>query len=406
MLDEKLRQYQREVEREVLGNILPFWINNAIDNENGGFYTHISNDLTVHKDAPRGSVLFSRILWTFARAYNIYRNPLYLLIAKRAAQYLENHFIDEEFGGVYWSVDYKGCPIECKKQIYAQAFAIYGLSEYYAAAGYQKTLNQLQEIFQHLEQFAYDGVYKGFYDACHRDWSLDQDMRLSAKDLNSRKSMNTNLHILEAYSNLLRVWPNSVLKDKLRELTHTLMENVIDKRTNHLKLYFDDNWRTLNDHISYGHDIEGSWLLLETARELQDPVILEKVKEVSIKMARTVYQEGMDSQGGIINDGNNGGDTGFDREWWPQAEAMVGFLNAYQITEEEIFLDASLKVWNFVKNYFIDNEHGEWFHSVDKNGKIINCDKVEFWKCPYHNSRACFEVKKRLESILAQKLLH
>ncbi len=398
---EFLKIYRIEVEEELINNILPFWINNTIDKENGGFYNYITNDLKINKLADKGSVLQSRILWTFSKGYGIYKNPEYLEIAKRAYDYLMEYFIDQEYNGVYWLLNYKGEPVINKKQIYSQAFAIYGLSEYYSITRENKALKIAKDIFQCIEKYAYDDEYKGYYDACDRSWSLEEDMRLSEKDLNARKSMNTNLHILEAYTNLFKVSPSEILKNRLIELIYVTMDNIIDHKNFHFKLYFDDKWNNLSNNISYGHDIEGSWLLLEAAEITGNADLIKKAKEYSIKMAKTVLLEGIDKNGSIEGEIDDKGLINENKEWWIQAEAMVGFLNAYQITKEEVYLEQSINIWNFIKKYYIDNKYGEWFSSINNKMKA-NLDqvKVGIWKCPYHNSRACFEVKKRIDDIL------
>lgn len=401
MAYESLKIYKREVEEEVINNILPFWISNTLDKENGGFYNYITNDLKINKLSDKGSVLQSRILWTFSQAYRIYKNPEYLKIARIAYDYLIEYFIDHEYYGVYWLINYKGEPVINKKQIYAQAFAIYGLSEYYSISKNNQALKIAKEIFQCIEKYAYDEKYKGYFNACDRSWSLEEDMRLSEKDLNARKTMNTNLHILEAYTNLFRVFPDEKLKNKLVELISVTMDNIVNQKNYHFILYFDDNWKSLSSHISYGHDIEGSWLLFEASEITGDEELIKRVKEYSIKMAEAVLLEGIEKNGSISGEKDDKGIINTSKEWWTQAEAMVGFLNAYQITNEEIYFEQSIKTWNFIKKYYIDKKYGEWFSSIDDKMKAnINQEKVGIWKCPYHNSRACFEVKKRIENNL------
>jgi cellobiose epimerase len=396
-----INEYKQEVESELKDNILKFWINNTIDNENGGFYGFIANDLSIKKNAPKGSVLLSRIIWAFSISYKIYKDPEYLKIAERAYQYLIGNFVDKQYGGVFWMLDYKARILEPKKQIYAQAFAIYGLSEFYSITGNIQVLELAKDLFNCIERNAYDKKYKGYYDACSQNWTLMKDMSLSNKDLNSRKSMNTNLHIMEAYSNLLKYWKDDVLKLKLFELVNVTMNNIIDPQSYHFKLYFDDNWKSLNNHVSYGHDIEGSWLLFEAAEMLEDNNLLEKAEHFALKMADVIYNEGIDKDGGIVNEGNDKRITNYDRDWWPQAEAMVGFMNAYQLSKNEKYLEASFTVWKFIRKYFIDRKNGEWFWLIDKNGSVgRKHEKVGFWKCPYHNSRACIEIMRRIDEIL------
>lgn len=401
MNQKELKKYKSEVITELRENILPFWANRTPDRENGGFYGLILNDLTTDPCAFKGSVLCSRILWTFARAYTVFGDKLYLDCANRAYLYLRDNFLDNKFGGVYWSVDFKGNPVEVKKQIYAQAFAVYAFSEFYRATASDESINFAKDIFNMIEKFSFDKQHDGYYEACNRNWTLADKMQLGNEDLDAPKSMNTSLHILEAYTNLLRCWNNRDLYNQLKNLINIINRYIIDSSTYHFKLFFNKNWENLSDTISYGHDIEGSWLLVEAAEVLNEKPLTEEAKDTAVKMAEVTLKEGTASDGGLWYEGNQKGVTKFNSDWWPQAEAMVGFLNAYQITGNEHFLTASFNSWNFIKNYLIDRKHGEWFWSVDKNRNINKkLEKVGLWKCPYHNARACTEVSERINHII------
>jgi mannobiose 2-epimerase len=401
---EELERYKSEVETEIKTDILPFWANKTPDEENGGFYGLISNDLTVDPSAPKGSVLCSRILWTFSCTYAAFGDHLYLDLADRAFKYLTEHFIDDRFGGIFWKTDNRGNPIETKKQIYAQAFAVYALTEFYRASGSTEALNLAKDIYYKIEKFGFEKEFGGYYDACNRDWSLAEDMRLSEGDMNAPKTMNTNLHILEAYTNLLRNWNDQNLRDQLKNLITVITRHIIDSSSYHFKLFFNEKWEVLSDNVSYGHDIEGSWLLVEAAEILGEESFLKDIKNIAIKMADAVYREGVAPDGGLWYEGDSRGVTNFNSDWWPQAEAMVGFLNAYQINDREEFLQASLNSWTFIKKYIIDRRYGEWFSSVDKKRNVNEkLEKVGIWKCPYHNARACIEVSKRLDKIISNQ---
>lgn len=398
---EELKRYQSEVETEIKTNILLFWAHKVLDEENGGFYGLISNDLIIDASAPKGSVLCSRILWTFARAYTAFGDKLYLDRASRAYKYLADYFVDDEFGGVYWKIDHKGNPIEKKKQIYAQAFAIYALAEFYHAASSAEALHLAKDIFYKIEKFGFEKQYGGYYDAFSRDWSPTENMQLGEGDMNAPKTMNTNLHILEAYTNLLLNWNDRNLRSQLKNLIMVTAKYIIDSSSYHLKLFFKEDWEVLSDTVSYGHDIEGSWLLVEAAEALGEESVLEDIKTITLKIADITYKEGAAPDGGLWYEGDAKGVTHFNSDWWPQAEAMVGFLNAYQISNSENFLQASLNSWNFIKKYIIDRRYGEWFWSVDKDRNVNDrLEKVGIWKCPYHNARACIEVSERLNKII------
>ncbi|MFP4016616.1 MAG: AGE family epimerase/isomerase, partial [Halanaerobiales bacterium] len=288
-----------------------------------------------------------------------------------------------------------------KKQIYGEAFAIYAFSEFYRAAGEEKALKRAVDIFNLIEEHSYDRENKGYIEACNRDWSMKEDMSLSEKDMNEKKSMNTHLHILEAYTNLYRVWKSDVLYKKLEELIEVTIEYIIDDNY-HFILFMDEYWNPKSEIVSYGHDIEGSWLLYEAAEVLGNQDLLEKVEDVSIKMAEATYQEGLSEDGSIYYE-REGDELDIDRHWWPQAENVVGFVNAYQLTGEDKYLMAALECWEFIDKYVVDDQYGEWYAILDDNYQPYPDKlKVEAWKSPYHNGRCCFEVIERLEKILSE----
>jgi len=399
-MKELLEQYRNEMKQE-LEAILAYWMKFTIDQANGGFVGKIDHDNKIYPDAPKGSVLNSRILWTFSAAYNLTKKPEYLAIADRAFRYFTEHFIDKEFGGVYWTVDHKGSPLDTKKQIYALSFAVYGLTEFYRTSKNERALQSALNIYDDVVRHSYDEKNGGYLEALARDWKEIGDLRLSAKDANEKKSMNTHLHVLEAFVNLHRVSPTESLIVQLHELIRLFTENIISKKTNHLVLFFDDEWNERSQVISYGHDIEAAWLVQEAAEIIEDRSLLSKVKERSLALIKAA-EEGLDKDGGLWYE--------YDPEQhhlikqkhsWPQAEAMIGFFNAWQNTGDERFLNQSLNSWEFVKQYMHDKACGEWYWGVNEDYSPMNKeDKAGIWKCPYHNSRACIEIIKRTNSII------
>ncbi len=382
-----------------LSNILKYWTEKTIDDQNGGFYGRIDGQNQLNKEFAKASVLNARILWTFSSAYRIVKNEKYLEVATRAKEYLINHFIDKDFGGIYWMLDYKGNPIETKKQVYALSFAIYGLSEYYRVLADKDALDQAIKLFEAIEEHSYDKELDGYFEAYSRKWELLGDLRLSEKDANEKKTMNTHLHVMESYANLYRVWPEERLRKQLINLIKIFADKIIDNQTNSFKLFFDENWNCKSDITSYGHDIEGSWLLLEAAEVTGDHELIEKIRKISLKMASEVLKNGLDNDGGLINEKKDG-HIDYDKHWWPQAEAIVGFVNAWQISGNEDFLDNAMAVWNFTKEKIIDHQNGEWYFRVNRAGlPYLEEDKVGPWKCPYHNGRACFEIIERFNHI-------
>ncbi len=393
-----MHDLRQRVEAELLSNILPFWLKYAVDDEFGGFRGQIANDLTIDPHAAKGVILNARILWTFSKAYSVYRNPVYLGAARRAYEYLVRFFWDEQFGGVYWMVDYQGRPLDTKKRIYSQAFSVYALAEYYHAAGDAEILARALRLVEVIESAGHDNEQRGYFETYERDWSLAADQRLSDADLDEKKSMNTHLHLLEAYATLLREHEDATVRLRLRELIEIFLDHIIDPANHHFILFFDEQWRRRSNVISFGHDIEGSWLLYEAAQILGDPALLDRVRAVALKMAQAVYEEALDTDGGLQYEADPTGIIDTDKHWWPQAEAVVGFLNAYELSGKQHFQNAAERSWAFIENHIIDHEHGEWFWRVSKDGVPNNeQDKVGPWKCPYHNSRTCFEVMERMD---------
>ena len=398
-----LETYKKELEKE-LEQILSYWMLNTIDTASGGFIGQVDANNKPNPQAPKGSVLNSRILWTFSAAYNHSKNPPYLLLAKRAYEYLIDYIIDKEWGGVYWTVDYKGNPLDTKKQLYALAFSLYAFSEYYKCAGDEKAKQWAIQLYHTSEEKSYDKIKGGYIDAFSRDWKTMDDSRLSAKDLNAKKTMNTHLHILEAYTNLYRIWPADELKKSLEGLIGNFLDYIVDKETNHLVLFFDENWNRMPGPISFGHDIEAAWLLQEAAEVIKNEELINKTKKTAISIADAVIK-GFDKDGGLWYEYEP--ETHHmkkEKHWWPQAEALVGYLNAYQTSGDEKYLRISWETWVFIKKSIIDHNKGEWFWGVDEENKPMrNQDKAGLWKCPYHNSRACLEGIERLNKLITSR---
>lgn len=384
---------------ELVGNILPFWMTYVVDRDNGGFYGAVTNDLQVINEIPRSAVLCARILWTYAVAYRKFSSPEYLSTAQWAYDYLTQVFWDHEYGGVYWQVNNKGDPVIDRKHHYAQAYAIYGFVEYHRATKEQNSLELAKTVFQLLEEHAFDAIFGGYIEGSSRDWGSLEDMRLSDKDLNCRKSMNTMLHILESYTNLIRVWDDSLLIGQHKALLEVFMDHIIDPKTDHFKLFFDDQWHSLSDHISYGHDIEGSWLLWEATEKHPDTKLIDRVRQSSIRLASSVLQEGFDEDGSLFFEASPDGIVDEGKEWWVQAEGVVGFYNAFQLSGQNRFASASRNLWSYILDKLIDRKHGDWYKRLSRDG-IPDGDRFKAgpWECPYHHSRACLEMLDRLDS--------
>ena len=395
---ENLQHYYTELDQECLA-ILDWWILHSIDYDNGGFFGKIDNDNVVMAGAPKGSVLNSRILWTFSAAYNHYKTPGYLQTATRAFNYISTHFIDTEYGGVYWSLYESRKPLDTKKQIYALAFAVYGISEYYMASGDETALKTAIDLYNAIERYSHDIQRGGYLEAFSRDWNDLPDLRLSAKDFNEKKTMNTHLHVMEAYANLYRVWPDNRLERNIIALINLFIQYFIDSETGHLILFFDENWNPRHGMISYGHDIEAAWLIQEAAEIINAADLVKKIKELSEKLALAAAR-GLDEDGGLWYEKdviNN--HLIKEKHWWPQAEGMVGFYNLWENTGSQSYLQKSLDSWAFTQQHLLNKQQGEWYWGVKADNSIMQGeDKAGLWKCPYHNGRACLELMKRIKA--------
>lgn len=377
-------------------NILSYWIDHVVDKENGGFYGRIDGDEQIHAQAEKGAVMNARILWAFSAAYRVLRNPAYLEAATRAKDYFLAHFVDKENGGVYWSVDYQGNPLDIKKQTYAIGFAIYGFSEYARATGDAEALEMAKRLYHDIETHAYDSENQGYIEALTCDWQPIADMRLSDKDENGSRTMNTHLHIIEPYTNLYRVWKDAALEKSIRNLLDIFTDKLLNPETHHLDLFFDDKWQGKRNVESYGHDIEASWLLHETALVLDDKTVLQKMEQV-IRRIADAADEGLRPDGSMVYEHWKDTDEyDLQRQWWVQCENIIGHIDLYQYFGYEDSLEKAIQCWNFVQKNLIDAKNGEWHWAVLDDGTVnLKDDKAGFWKCPYHNSRMCLELIER-----------
>lgn len=394
----------KQAAREVLEHhILRFWQTRMVDNERGGFYGRIDGHNTLHPDAPKGAVLNARILWSFAAAARVLHNTPYRLLAARAYDYLMQRFIDREHGGVYWSLHADGTPLDTKKQTYAIAFAIYGLAEYYRATQNSEALNAAIHLFDDIETHAFqsymvnDQMVNGYVEALTRDWQPIADMRLSEQDENGAFTMNTHLHVLEAYTNLYRALADVQRDDvqstkakvakQLRTLIDIFTKQIFNPETEHLDLFFNTDWQSKRDKNSPGHEIEAAWLLHEALEVLGDPVLLQETLPVCQQLAQA-------AEDGIFN----------ESQWWCYAEAVVGYIDQWKLNQKDIPVEAAINLemaeaaWDYIQSHLIDREHGEWYWAILPDGTPdTSNDKAGFWKCPYHNSRMCIELIERLK---------
>ena len=376
--------------KELIENILPFWIKKMQDKQNGGFYGRIDGTDILHSEANKGAILNARILWTFSSAYRILKNPEYLLMAQRAFDYINKFFIDKTYGGAYWELDYKGIPVNKKKQTYVQGFMLYGFSEFYRATGNEHALQLAKDFFYLIEKY-HDNQNGGYIEAFKRDWQPIDDVRLSEKDRNEKKTMNTHLHILEPYTNLCRIWNDKQLIAAQKKIINIFKDKILNSASNHLNLFFDERWNVKSIAISYGHDIEASWLLFEAAEVVGDKQLLNDIIPVSLKIANAAT-EGLSENSGLIYE-KNGKHIDKESHWWVQAEAVIGFMYAYKNTGETAYSETAIKIWEYIKKCIVDKKNGEWYWSRFADETVNKKDdKAGFWKCPYHNGRMCLEM--------------
>ncbi|HEY5913315.1 MAG TPA: AGE family epimerase/isomerase [Verrucomicrobiae bacterium] len=397
----RLEDFAARVRRELFGNILPFWTGPALDHQHGGWLAWLSNDLKPDHSRPKGLILNSRILWAFSAVYRAYPDLLCRQMAERAAEVVMNRFWDSEHGGAYWRLDATGHAVDDSKKIYGQAFYIYALAEYWQAfAGQVSALARTKDLFELLERHARDPIHGGYWEVRRRDWSEAAEMRLSEKDMNEKKSMNNHLHVLEAYTNLYRVWKDPRLEARLRELIRIFHQRILQPGAWHLNHFFDERWQVRSDSCTYGHDIEASWLLCEAAEALGDDALCRHAHELGLQIANAVHEEALEADGGLCYEGRHGQIIDRGKECWPQAEAIIGFINAFQLSGKTGYLEAAMRVWDFIERHLVDREHGEWFWRVNPDGtRDTTLPKLSEWKGPYHGTRACLETLRRLSTI-------
>ncbi len=394
MSKEQIEKFKNSAQNELEKNILHFWITYCQDNQNGGFVGRMTNDRTIVKNAPKGLVQNARILWTFSAAYRFNKNDEYLKMAERSYDYMMQHFLDAEHGGAYWMLNNAGKPQDDSKEVYGQSFLIYSLVEYHLATGNNDALEKAKELFNLIEKHCHDDENAGYFETFARDWSPSKKAMLASGAEQEKKTMNTHLHLLEAYTSLYRIWKDDKLKSRLIELIEIFQKHIINSKTYHFNMFFDEKWNSTKNIESLGHDIEGSWLLCEAAEVLGNEQIIKDIQAKAIKMVEAVCEIGFDTDGSIFYESEGGQIIERNKDWWPQAEAVVGLINAYQLTKQPRYLEDAHRCWLYIEKNIVDSAYGEWFWAADRSNL-----KVSEWKAPYHNSRACLEIIRRLKEI-------
>ncbi len=393
MFNIEIRKHLEEV-------IIPFW-KNLKDEEQGGFYGYLGYDLKLDQRAGKGCILNSRILWFFSNAYLTLRDEELISYAKHAFLFLKERCLDQENGGVYWSLTYDGKPEDTTKHIYNQAFAVYALSSYYDASKDEEALALANRLFELIEDRCKDEY--GYLEAFNIRFEPEENDKLSENGVMAEKTMNTLLHVLEAYTELYRVSRREEAGKQIRYLLDLLERKVYNREAGRQEVFFDRTWHSLIDLCSYGHDIESAWLTDRALEVLEDEEYTERISPITRQITENIYRRAYIDHS-LVNEAENGVvDT--TRVWWVQAEAVVGFLNGYQKSAGEEggprreYLEAAEDIWNYIKTYFVDKRKGsEWYWALDREKRPLDRPIVEPWKCPYHNGRMCFEVIRRMKN--------
>ncbi len=386
-----------EMKEHLTGVIIPFW-EGMKDTVYGGFYGWMGYDLKVNEKAVKGCILNSRIMWFFSNAYMLLKEEALLEDARHGFAFMKAHCLDREYGGIYWSLRYNGEPEECMKHTYNQAFAIYALSSYYDASGDREALDMALALFRLIEEKCRDEVgYKESFDRTFREIEND---KLSENGVMAGKTMNTLLHVFEAYTELYRVSGDAAVKDRLMWIMDAFADKVYNPELHRQEVFFDAQMNSILDLHSYGHDIETAWLLDRGLEVLGEESYVKKLRPVTKELTARIYETAFDGHS-LANECEKGV-VDESRVWWVQAETVVGFLNGYEQEPSKLeYLEAAKKVWGFIQEYVVDKRKGgEWFWKVDREGRPIGEEPiVEPWKCPYHNGRMCFEVIRRSRDV-------
>lgn len=395
---EKTSALREGARAELFENILPFWLKYSFEDRNGGFAGKILNDRTVDRYADKNLSMTARILWFFSAVHRIEPDKKTLRAADRAYDYLQDYFEDGEEGGYHWRLQANGTPEDRRKVLYGHAFMVYALSEYYLASGDEKALKKTQELFALIEEKFRDKTGAGYFESLSRQWELSGSAVLTANAPADGRTMNAHLHMLEAYANLYRAWPDPQVKSALDSLIRLFAGKMYNPEKSCFGQVFDADWKPAGRTVSYGHDLEAVWLLCDAAETLGDEQLTRQIHSISIRVAGAVFKTGVDTDGGLFLEGTDDGNvTDPEKVWWPQAEAVSGFLQAWKISGDPRYLDAADGIWRFIKTHIVDTKNGEWFSSASPGKQTPKSEKVSEWKGPYHNGRACMEAMKRLD---------
>ena len=396
---DRLAVLARAVEAELRDNILPFWLR-LRDAARGGFFGAAASDGGVVPSAPKGAVLHARILWAFSAAAMRFSDPALLDAAEFAYRFIARHLVDPASGGVFWTASADGQPASRHKYIYAQAFAIYGLATFHRASGDRGALDLAQQLWRAVERHALDAEGAGYFESFSPDWQIAPNKLMGPTPI--PKTFNTHFHLFEAYGALLEVWPDASLGKRLEQLATLLTEKLLDRERNTFRQLFEADWRTLDDGLSNGHDIQASWVIPAVAHQFA-PELADRVRRSVAGIPDAVLLRAVEVDGGVATGRGPDGRPADGKVWWVQAEALVGFVDAFERRRELRFLDAAEGVWGFIQRSIVDRAGGEWRSWIAPAGvPQPDLPKADLWKCPYHNTRACLEIMDRAGRLALQ----
>ena len=376
-----------EIRAHLENKILPFW-KNLKDDEYGGFFGYMDEGLRTDRKADKGCILNSRILWTFSTAALMSGREDLKECARHAYEFT-GRFLDREHGGVYWSVTYDGKPADTTKHTYCQAFAVYGLAAYYRLTGDEEALGKAMALFRVIETKCRDEG--GYLEALKADFSPESNEKLSENGVMASRTMNTLLHVIEAYAELYRARADEEVRAAGEAGLRQCLGTIYNPEKRRMEVFFDADFRPLLDMQSYGHDIEGSWLLWDAAETMIAPSERESFRKMCLDLMENATERALTDHGlhyEIVD-----GKMNTIRAWWPQAEALLGLAFGWQETKNPKRLEQMLVQWKYIREVIVDpRDGGEWFNEIREDGTSVGKPVVEEWKCPYHNGRMCLRL--------------
>ncbi|UGU17888.1 AGE family epimerase/isomerase [Sinomicrobium kalidii] len=414
----------REFRKAAKEDLLDKWYPLAADNDDGGFYSEITYDFKIGDHQDKMIVTQSRHIWTNARAFLLYGEDKYLGYAEHGFRFLRDKMWDKGNGGFHNLVTKTGKPIPKPgeaKTAYGNAFAIYALAAYYKASRNEEALELAKKTFRWLEKHSHDPEYKGYFQ--HMEANGDRIARTadtpSAADT-GYKDQNSTIHLLEAFTELYTVWPDELLRQRLEELLLLVRDTIVND-DNYMNLFFERDWTPVSfrdrsketiekhyylDHVSFGHDVETAYLMLEASDALgrKDR---EKTLHTGKNMVDHALDNGWDSKSGGFYDGGYyfKGTNGItivnpDKNWWSQAEGLNTLLimDRHFPGDKRSYGEYFLKLWKYTGTYITDSRKGGWYEwGQDTRPETRKDPKGHIWKSTYHNFRALANCIRMLE---------